>query len=126
MIPAASLLTAWLTQVRVAISPGVPLLWCSYFIPPVGPCVRGMLASWLNASLLDASILFNYDNPFNAAHLLALAHTTQSPFGHYFGNYDWLNNAPAIRSGLVLAQLWRRVVRDAHPAAVGGLFGELD
>lgn len=119
-IPAASLLTAWLTQVRVAISPGVPLFGVHHSSYASGAVREGVaLASWLNASLLDASILFNYDNPFNAAHLLALAHTTPKPIWALLGNYDWLNNAPAIRSGLVLAQLWRRVVRDAHPAAVG-------
>ena len=57
-----------------------PTLWCSSFIPaPVGPCVRGGAYVVAQRVLLDASILFNYDNPFNAAHLLALAHTTPKP-----------------------------------------------
>ena len=123
-IPAASLLTAWLTQVRVAISPNVPLFGVHHSSYASGAVLREgwRLRRGSTRHCFDASILFNYDNPFNAAHLLALAiRLHQSPFGHYSATMLAEQRArDSLRTRLGAA--WRRVYETLIPQLSGSIW----
>ena len=114
--PAESVLMSWLQQVRAALSPGVPLLSVHHSSYAVTPKEGVNLSAWSESGLIAGAVLFNYSLVFPAAHVVP---TPTTPIWALIGNYDWTNNQAVIRSGLSVAQTWRRVQRELWPDGIG-------
>lgn len=115
-VVAESVLMDWMQQVRAAISPGVPILSVNHSSYAVTPKEGVNLSAWNGSGLIAGAVLFNYSLVFPSAHVVP---TPTTPIWALIGNYDWTNNQAVIRSGLSVAQTWRRVKREICPDGMG-------
>lgn len=116
---AESVLTAWLSEVRATISPGVPILSVHHSSYASGVKEGVNLVAWSDAELIDGAVLFNYSPVFPASHAAALMAATTMEVWPLIGNYDWINSAAVTRSGHAVSRTLRQVVRTLSPDGIG-------
>lgn len=118
-IPAATVMSSWVAQVGAAVSAAVPILSVNHssYASVVKEGVN--IAEWATRKWIDGAVLFNYENPFPAAHIRGLKQTVPCPVWALFGNYDWINNHAETRSGITVSHIWRRLQREGGPDGIG-------